>query len=263
MGTITDTFLTRDASCRNNFGAIRLFLACVVILSHAYPAMHGSFVGEPLWEAVRGQMELGAAAVNLFFATSGYLITLSWLRTPRIKTFLAKRVLRIYPGFVIASLISLLLVAPLAGAEMAAAFSPVQSVKHIGRLVLLSPPKAFGAFAGHYISVLNLPLWTIRYEFLCYLLVPAICLLTARIARVGRVGVLLLFLASLILHASQGRYLVEHGGIQVPLLGSTLNWPRFTCYFLGGMVLAVYRDRIPYSRWLLGLSLVALVVTAR
>jgi len=260
MGTSSDSFLARDQCCRNNFGAIRLVLASLVILSHSYPAMHGSFAGEMLWDATRGQMELGALAVNLFFATSGYLITLSWLRTPQLGTFLTKRVLRIYPGFVLASVISLLVVAPLAGAEAGVAFAPLQIVKHVARVVLLSAPKAIGVFEGHHIEVLNLSLWTIRYEFICYLLVPVICVLAGRL---GRSGVLLLYAASLIWHGSQGRYLVEEGGIEFPLLGSTLIWPRFICYFLGGMVLAMYRDVVPHRRWLLGLSVAMLLITAR
>jgi peptidoglycan/LPS O-acetylase OafA/YrhL len=252
--------MDRDRAGQNNFGAIRLILASVVILSHCYPAIHGNFEGECLWSFTRRQMELSAVAVNLFFATSGYLITLSWLRTPRPGTFLMKRVLRIYPGFVVASVISLIVVAPLAGSDASVAFAPREIIKHLLRVPLLSSPKAAGAFAGHPIEVLNLSLWTIRYEFICYLLVPAICL---AVMRFGRPGVLLLYIVTLLLHGAQGKYLVQEGGINLPLLGSTNVWPRFMCYFLGGMILALYRDRIPYDRRLSALCLAALIVAAR
>src|SRR5204862_6156267 len=111
---MTDTFRQRDLLRKNNFGAMRLALAIVVLLIHMFAAFRGTWdAREVLMLPTGGQMDLGALAVNWFFAISGFLITLSWMRTPEMRTFLTKRVLRIYPGFLLASLISLLIVAPL------------------------------------------------------------------------------------------------------------------------------------------------------
>src|SRR3954462_664223 len=101
-----DTFYDRDLLRKNNFGAMRLVFALSVIISHTFAAFGGKIEdGEPLMAATGKQMDLGGLAVNGFFAISGYLITLSWMRTPSFKTFLTKRVLRIYPGFLLASVI--------------------------------------------------------------------------------------------------------------------------------------------------------------
>jgi peptidoglycan/LPS O-acetylase OafA/YrhL len=259
---MTDTFLDRENRRQNNFGALRLILALAVLFSHNYAAYAGGHEHvEHFWILTRGQMDLGAFAVNAFFAISGYLITLSWMRTPQVKTFLMKRVLRIYPGFIIASLVSLLIVAPLSGAEWNVAFAPREIVKSIARIVLLSGPKAIGTFASEPIPVLNMSLWTIRYEFLCYLIVPVFAVGLGAL-KAARATITVLYALVLGWHASQGVYLAETDALDVPIIGSLDIWPRFLAYFLGGMVLAFNRDLLPFRHWLALVCLAVLVLTA-
>src|SRR5688500_730215 len=85
---------------QNNFDFLRLALAVLVILSHSYYLVSGTEDSEPLMRASRGQIEMGALAVNFFFIISGFLITHSWFSAPRVRDYLKKRVLRIFPGFV-------------------------------------------------------------------------------------------------------------------------------------------------------------------
>jgi peptidoglycan/LPS O-acetylase OafA/YrhL len=103
-----------------------------------------------------------------------------------------------------------------------------------------------------------MPLWTIRYEFICYMLVPFVVVAAARM---GRAAVLALYLLALGWHASQGRQIMELS-INYFLIGSPEVWPRFLTYFLGGMVFAQYREKIPYRWWLFVIALCALVITA-
>ena len=256
-----DTFFDRDCLKRNHFGALRLLLAAAVLFSHAFAAYVGKHAdGEHLYVWTKGQMDLGALAVNAFFAISGCLITISWLRAPDLRTFMAKRVLRIYPGFIIASLVSLLIVAPLSGAQWSVAFTPTEIVKSIARIVLLSGPKAIGSFASEPVPVLNMSLWTIRYEFLCYLLVPLIVALLS--VRHARIGVTILYVLALCWHGAQGEYFAETGKFDIPILGSGDVWPRFLAYFFGGMVMAFNRDIIPFRNWIALLCVIAMLVTA-
>lgn len=257
-----DTFLDRDNLRRNNFGALRLVLALFVLFSHSFAAYHGGHdAGEHFFQLTRGQMDLGAFAVNAFFAISGYLITLSWLRTPRFSTFMMKRVLRIYPGFIVASIFSLIIVAPLAGAQWSTAFAPREIASSIARIVMLSAPKATGSFASAPIDVLNMSLWTIRYEFICYLLVPLVVMLLSKSGHV-RSGITIIYLALLGWHATQGTYLAHTDALDLPIIGSFDIWPRFLAYFAGGMVLAFNADRIPFRHWIAALSVAAMFATA-
>ena len=82
---------------RNNFGAIRLALAFLVILSHSSEMIDGNRSRELLTQ-VFGTISFGELAVDCFFIISGYLITKSYLSSTSALEYLVKRVLRIYPG---------------------------------------------------------------------------------------------------------------------------------------------------------------------
>src|SRR5690554_1974512 len=79
----------------NSLGVIRLVLALLVIVDHAFPL--GGFGLDPVWELTRGQASLGLLAVGGFFAISGYLIAKSGLSGDVVQ-FLWRRFLRIFPA---------------------------------------------------------------------------------------------------------------------------------------------------------------------
>ena len=119
----------------------------------------------------------GGVAVPFFFVISGFLVTRSWLTDPRPGDFLQKRVLRIYPGFLAASLFCALVVGPL-GPPMppptGTSFS--REVCALG-LVLVGPyiPTIFVSLPMS--TGVNGSFWTLRYEGYCYLFVLALGLL--------------------------------------------------------------------------------------
>src|SRR4051794_27480336 len=72
---------------RNNFDALRLALAILVLFSHSY-SLAGAV--DPIVRLTRWQFDGGTIAVDGFFVISGYLITDSWLRSRSTDAFLAK-----------------------------------------------------------------------------------------------------------------------------------------------------------------------------
>jgi peptidoglycan/LPS O-acetylase OafA/YrhL len=100
---------------------------------------------------------------------SGFLILQSWERCPQVVNFLRKRVLRIYPAFVVASLISALIVGPL-GAHATNYFTAFDWGAYAKSIALLGSPEVPKTFAGRPYPDVNGPLWTVGYEFRCYLL---------------------------------------------------------------------------------------------
>jgi peptidoglycan/LPS O-acetylase OafA/YrhL len=90
---------------RNNIGLLRLVLASAVIVGHAPELVDGTRAREPLTRLF-GTMSLGEVAVDAFFILSGFLITQSLTHRTSVAGFISRRILRIYPAFLAAYLLS-------------------------------------------------------------------------------------------------------------------------------------------------------------
>lgn len=150
--------------------------ASLVIVSHVPELVDGDR-GREVLTRLTGTTSFGELAVDGFFVISGFLITASYANGRSALSYLFKRAARIYPGFLAASLFSLLVVAPLAGACLE--YGAARAALGAGiRMILLARPTAPGAFADQHhadrFTALNGATWTIQYEFLCYLLVIAL-----------------------------------------------------------------------------------------
>ena len=232
----------------NNFDFLRLFFAVLVILSHSYAIVRGEAAEDPLMRLTGGLTSFSLFALHGFFILSGFLIAGSWANSRTFGQYLLNRVVRIYPGFVAAMLVTALVAAPLAASPEA----PVFSAKQMAKLAVQSAVLRYYDCPGilenapfpHYI---NGSLWTIRYEFGCYLVLAAVAgvLLKRRV-------LMLALVATTVLAAAVAR---ETGwspdiGRAGYVLGSPETWLRFLSYFLAGAAFYSARDWIPHSgRW--------------
>lgn len=122
----------------NNIGFIRLALAILVILGHSAELLDGDRHRD-LMVRVFGLLSLGEVAVDGFFLLSGYLITHSFLRDPRMIPYLSRRIRRILPGYLAAYLISLFGLGALAGGNLQTLWG-IDGIKSIIRPILLLEP---------------------------------------------------------------------------------------------------------------------------
>jgi len=244
-------------NCKNNnLNAIRLMLALAVILSHSFPlslGLGGEARGEPLASFTHQQEAFGSVAVNLFFFISGMLITASWLRSKTMSDFLMKRVLRIYPAFITAIGFSGVLIwifCPEFRAGVGHGIHWSLSLLKDSVFLTYNSLAWHGIFSGNpFPNTANGSLWTIPIEFLCYLLVAIIglfCLFKHR---------LLVLLALLVFFLAYSKSLFD--GADTHFLDR-----RFLTYFLLGTSVWLWRDKIPFSKWLaLGCVVVLLVAS--
>jgi peptidoglycan/LPS O-acetylase OafA/YrhL len=80
----------------NNFNLIRFVAAFAVLVSHSFPLTTGLIDSEPM--RVAYGLTWGDIAVDIFFITSGFLVTASLIARKSILAFLWARALRIVPA---------------------------------------------------------------------------------------------------------------------------------------------------------------------
>jgi len=85
---------------RNNFDVVRLIAATSVIFTHAFLIAEGEQNRDPVVVLTQNQCATGLVGVFVFFVISGFLVTQSWEQTNSLPRYLAKRALRIFPGYV-------------------------------------------------------------------------------------------------------------------------------------------------------------------
>ena len=221
----------------NNFDSLRLIFAVLVVLSHSFPLSLGSNDREPLSLLTRNQVTLGNISVWAFFAISGFLITQSWQRLPRVIPFLKRRLYRIYPGFVSATALTAFLVVPLAAApDSHQRVSILDLALQTFRLQPFSAPPVFihNPFPG----ALNGSLWSIPFESTCY--VGVILLGLAGLLR-RRLAILNLFLLVLTLHLYMEISGWEPAGAMLgQIVGYPPLWAKVLPFFLAGMIFQLY-----------------------
>ena len=159
---------------QNNFDFIRFFAASLVVFSHSYMLSLGHGQTEPLMVLTNGQTTLGHLAVMVFFITSGFLITQSFDKSRDPFLFLKARILRIFPALILVALLSVFLLGPLVTTlSIDSYFTSKATYDYLG-VVLFFPMKYFlpGVFEQNvYEGVVNGSLWTLGYEFICYIIV--------------------------------------------------------------------------------------------
>jgi len=250
---------------RNSLGIIRLVLAAAVILDHAFPL--GGWGTAPFLALTREQQSLGGLAVLGFFAVSGYLVTKSGLGNDGMQ-FIWRRFLRIFPGFWAVLIFGAFVVGPsvylLEGRSLTDYFSlaPGGPITYLTANATLQIGQ-YGindVFAGNpFGGPINGSIWTLAYEWLCYLLVMVLVfagvLAKARLV----VPIITAFLA-----VFQLMNIVMPGALaeMIPLLGDPWRVNFAFIFFIGGCI-ALYSDRVPYSVPLGVFAIVFSLVTLR
>jgi peptidoglycan/LPS O-acetylase OafA/YrhL len=248
---------------KNNFDPLRLVLASLVIISHSFTMVHTTWP-EPLAFLTKGQMDLGGLAVDAFFTISGSLIAASWVRSRGLADYARKRILRIYPGFLVCCLFSVFILAPIGQPRLASFFASFPWPTFVKNALLLNRielPRSFSPPPWLWDSELNGSLWTIKIEFECYILIALLGLAGLLKKRHLILGLTLLVNAAYVLSDLQPDFLARSAA--APAMLHFANHFRFCSYFLLGTCAWLFSDRIRYTRLPLALAVVSYLVGAR
>jgi peptidoglycan/LPS O-acetylase OafA/YrhL len=258
------TLADRLNARQNNFDLIRFVAATMVIVAHAYPLTYGHDKTELLHLLTQQQMTFGTLGVAVFFVISGFLIYQSYDHSPNVFVYAKARILRIFPALITVLLLMVFgLGVALTELSVGDYFSQSSTFKYLLGVFLFpiyyELPRVFEA--NPWPVTVNGSLWTIPYEFICYILVAI-----AGLSRILRWRVILLIL---LLGLFLFRWLLFDDSPE--MLGTLNRWfygvgmaklLELGSYFLAGMVLYAYREKIIINHYLALISVIILVVTS-
>ncbi len=167
--------MTSETHPNNNFDFLRLFAAGMVIYGHGW--ILATPAGPGFWGVPFARIGL-----DIFFAISGYMVTGSWQRTPKLRLFLAKRALRIFPGLIACVLATAYVLGPrLSTLPLRDYLHNGNVLKYLQNMWLFQRLYLPGVFEGLRLNgAVNGSLWSLFPEVLCYLSVPLMALLPLR-----------------------------------------------------------------------------------
>lgn len=240
------------SSRKNNFDFIRFVAASFVIFSHSYGLSIGNNNHEPLWLLSRGQLLIGTLSVIVFFVISGFLITQSFVNKPDPKSYFRSRVLRIYPALIVIVLLTVFLIGPIfTTITLKNYFLNLHTYLYLlNMLIPLSMNQILpGVFSNNaWAPDLNGSLWTIFFEFLCYIMIG----LLGAIKQLNRRNLIILLCIDFLL--SQLPFGIFHGYF----IGRTITYSR---YFLVGTLIYMYKDKFILNNYLAIVSVIALCLS--
>ncbi len=234
----------------NNFDFLRFLGASLVIYGHAYPLSgRGTFDHIQLW--TRGLFPTAHMGVAIFFVISGFLIAQSLARSPSVSNYVWKRCLRIFPGLIVAALLTVFFVGPiLTDLPLNKYFTAKDTYKYLTVIKLYPPyPDTLpGVFEQATNRSVNGSLWTLAYEFSCYFALLAVSLvIAARIRGKVILGAFLAVWASFLLWYP----VLSASTYRLPFFHLKLfNLIDFGMYFVAGSAAYHFKDYILYKGYI-------------
>ncbi len=254
LGKVVRQKIVRLSDCAtgrgNNFNFIRMIAASAVLFSHSFALSIGSSDAEPLRETLG--TTFGTIAVDVFFITSGFLVTASLLNSGNLLKFFLARFLRIFPAlFVAVALTTFVLGAIYTSSPLVEYLSNGRTWRYFARGITLMSGLDYtlpGVFDGNpWKSAVNGSLWTLPFELWMYISLAAIWI-TARIGSWNRPNQFNFAVLTVAVIACAFFIYVQGTGTDPVFLGKHFaKLLRFICYFFTGAAFYIFRHHILLS----------------
>jgi peptidoglycan/LPS O-acetylase OafA/YrhL len=228
-----------DPHCQNNLDLLRFVAATLVLVDHSF-----ALTRRPGLPAPFSYETVGGFAVAIFFIISGFLVSASWQRGPRLVAFARKRALRIVPAYAAVVTISALVLGPaLTDLPLADYFRKAQTWAYFRNLTFFQVHYALpGVFATNpYPHAVNGSIWTLPIEVAMYIALAAL----------GRAGLLTRSVVSILVAVLAVGWFVWGPELWAagPLYAAALPTGytvQLALWFFTGSAFWFWRDRIRY-----------------
>lgn len=223
----------------NLFDVLRLVAASMVIVGHSWSLL--GLDGVPTLAGIT----IHHLGVYVFFAISGFLLSTSWVRSPRPGAFMIRRCLRIFPALFLVVLATVFAIGPALTTRAATDYwGSSDTWQYLLNLTLVAQYDLPGVFAGNDQTAVNGSLWSLGPEFCCYLMVMILGLLGIRLSFLLRTA---LGIAMLVAVAT------------IPMDRALRITATAVVFFIAGSLLARVRDAATLPLWPALLGVLALV----
>ena len=242
----------------NNFNVIRITAAFAVLITHSFALALGSSSAEPFREKLG--MTMGSIAVDVFFITSGFLITGSLFTRKSAIEFIWARCLRIFPAMLVMVLLTVF--------GLGAYFSTIPLVSYLtDSKTILYLLKCSTLIAGVTFDLpavfnnnplknaVNGSLWTMPYELRMYAILCFVWI-ALHMAKSNRPRIFEITIVSAACVAGV-IIMTKHFS-----LGMEWHFARLFFMFFSGAAFYVLKERITLSHSYFWLFIVALIVSA-
>lgn len=160
----------------NSFTIVGLVCSLLIIYFHCYPIYYGTLNPRHDWitlNVLRG-INIGTFVVPVFFVTSGFLVTFSLMKSKSSVDYIIKRVKRIIPPLFLVLLGTILFVAPfVSDLGWKILISPGVYLHYIGDNVLFIKNNVHSIAdvfsCNPYPDIVNGSIWTLKHQFLLYI----------------------------------------------------------------------------------------------
>ena len=249
-GATIGSVLAANRGLGPGFDYVRLGLALLIFNAHAGAITNGRpednllIVGNAAARSVHHwsswREPIYTALVPAFFAVSGFLVTSSAFRTRNVRTFLAFRLLRIFPALTVEVTLSALVLGPVFTAlPLREYFTNEHFFRYFGNIAGFVTFVLPGVFLANPVpGIVNNNLWTLPPEFWCYLLLAGLMIVTLVYSRAVYSVLFVVATVFMLPWAFLHEYGMSRGNLELPVI---------VYYFFAGCFLYHWRDRIPLN----------------
>ena len=239
----------------NNLDLIRIACALFVIYSHAFALSPAIGSNDILYNfTLLGYVAFGGVAVKAFFLISGLLVTNSLLSNGRIAHYVASRVFRVYPAYLVVIVTFTLIIGPwLSSVSAGEYFTSKETLHYIVRTLKFNVQYTLpGVFTHNTLTAVNGSLWTIPIEVKAYFYLLIIYLVSLVFGPYKKAFIAMISLAILIepFTPFKGMLISKSDDPSIYLL-----YPFFSI----GCLLAIFKEKITTTSFLV-LAVVALLI---
>lgn len=267
--TIGSLYTPKD----NFFDFLRFVFATMVIYFHSFPLFFGlGKVSDPIATITQGQAVMGPIAVSSFLVISGFLVTQSLVKSKNFLSYFIKRLLRLMPALIAATALAAFIVGPIiTSLSMGEYFSgglnnPYRFAFDAITLNLFEYQRGIkDLFLGNpYPATVNGSMWTLKHEFLLYLMLPLVFYFRKMIKIEYLIFIIMVsfFFLTFLQFSYALRLPYVYNNHLLPVIGSDYdNFIRLATYFFYGSFLYVFREKIACNLKLITFALVVLLVS--